>query len=48
MWRKYVARYATDKRLATYFAAHHREYDGTQLVVSHILLRPSLRRRENP
>lgn len=41
VWRKYVARYATDKRLATYFAAHHREYDGTQLVVSHILLRPS-------
>ena len=41
VWRKYVARYATDRRLASYFAAHHREYDGTQLVVSHILLRPS-------
>ncbi len=41
MWRKYVARYATEERLASYFAAHHRDYDGTQLVVSHILLRPS-------
>ncbi|MGB7734406.1 MAG: peptidylprolyl isomerase [Thermoguttaceae bacterium] len=41
LWRKYVARYATDQRLASYFAAHHREYDGTQLLVSHILLRPS-------
>ena len=41
VWRKYVARYATDERLAAYFAAHHREFDGTQLVVSHILLRPS-------
>ena len=41
IWRKYVARYATDERLASYFAAHRREYDGTQLVVSHILLRRS-------
>ena len=41
VWRKYVARYATEERLASYFAAHHRDYDGTQLVVSHILLRPS-------
>jgi len=40
VWRKYVARYATEERLAAYFAAHRREYDGTQLVVSHILLRP--------
>jgi parvulin-like peptidyl-prolyl isomerase len=41
IWRKYMARYATDERLAAYFAAHRREFDGTQLVVSHILLRPS-------
>jgi parvulin-like peptidyl-prolyl isomerase len=41
VWRKYVARYATEERLASYFAAHRREFDGTQLVVSHILLRSS-------
>ena len=41
VWRKYVARYATEERLAAYFAAHRRDFDGTQLVVSHILLRPS-------
>jgi len=41
VWRKYVARYATEERLTAYFAAHHRDFDGTQLVVSHILLRPS-------
>ncbi len=41
VWRKYVARYATEERLKSYFAVHHRDYDGTQLVVSHILLRPS-------
>jgi len=41
VWRKYVARYATEERLAAYFAAHRREFDGTQLVVSHILLRSS-------
>jgi parvulin-like peptidyl-prolyl isomerase len=40
-WRKYVGRYATEERLAAYFTAHRRQYDGTQLVVSHILLRPS-------
>ena len=36
-----MARYATEERLATYFAAHRRDFDGTQLVVSHILFRPS-------
>jgi hypothetical protein len=41
VWRKYTARYATEERVSAYFAAHRREYDGTQLVVSHILLRPS-------
>jgi parvulin-like peptidyl-prolyl isomerase len=41
VWRKYVARYATEERLAAYFAAHRHEFDGTQFVVSHILLRPS-------
>ena len=41
VWQKYSTRYVTDDRLASFFAAHHRDYDGTQLVVSHILLRPS-------
>jgi parvulin-like peptidyl-prolyl isomerase len=41
VWRKYVVRYATEQRLAAYFAVHRREFDGTQLVVSHILLRSS-------
>jgi len=48
VWRKYVARYATEERLKSYFAAHRREYDGTQLVVSHILLRPSPAGSKNP
>jgi len=39
-WKKYLGRYITEKRLATYFDAHRREFDGTQLEVSHILLRP--------
>jgi peptidyl-prolyl cis-trans isomerase C len=40
-WEKYLARYATDARLESYFNAHRREFDGTQLVVSHVLLRPA-------
>ena len=40
LWPKYLARYVTDKRLASYFAAHRRELDGTEVSVSHILLRP--------
>lgn len=38
-WQKYLARYITEKRLAAYFQAHRREFDGTQISVSHILLR---------
>jgi parvulin-like peptidyl-prolyl isomerase len=41
LWRKYVARYANEQRIASTFAARHRDFDGTQLVVSHILFRPS-------
>jgi parvulin-like peptidyl-prolyl isomerase len=40
VWPKYAARYATEERLASYFAAHRREFDGTQISVSHVLLRP--------
>lgn len=39
IWRRYVARVATDEVLEKYFTAHHRDYDGTKLHVSHILLR---------
>lgn len=39
LWRRYVARAATDEVLEKYFNAHHRDYDGTKLRVSHILLR---------
>ena len=41
VWEKYRARYVTPKRLDAFFAAHHRDYDGTEMAVSHILLRPS-------
>lgn len=39
LWRRYVARAASDEVLEKYFTAHHRDYDGTKLRVSHILLR---------
>jgi parvulin-like peptidyl-prolyl isomerase len=41
VWRKLTTQYVTEERLAAYFAAHRRDYDGTQLAVSHILLWPS-------
>jgi parvulin-like peptidyl-prolyl isomerase len=41
VWDKYLARYATDRRAEAFFEAHRREFDGTELAVSHILLRPS-------
>jgi parvulin-like peptidyl-prolyl isomerase len=40
VWGKFVARYVTHERVEAYFQAHHREFDGSQLSVSHILLRP--------
>lgn len=39
-WEKYLARYLTDQRRCAYFEAHRRELDGTEVVVSQILLRP--------
>jgi len=39
-WKKYVASQASDARLASFFSEHRREFDGTELEVSHILLRP--------
>lgn len=40
-WPKCLARYVTPERLQSYFNAHRREFDGSQVVVSHILLRPA-------
>ena len=45
LWRlvwvdRYLARYRTPERRAAWFSAHHRDVDGTELAVSHILLQP--------
>jgi len=39
-WPKYLARYISEARLEQHFAAHRREFDGTELAVSHVLLAP--------
>ncbi len=39
-WGKYLATVLTDDVLSKYFEAHRQEYDGTELRVSHIVLRP--------
>jgi parvulin-like peptidyl-prolyl isomerase len=39
-WGKFVERELTDARLKSYFDAHQKEFDGTELKVSHIVLRP--------
>ena len=41
VWDRYLARYCTPERRETWFQDHHRDLDGTELVVSHILLRPA-------
>lgn len=40
VWDKFLARYLTPEREASYFHDHQRELDGTRLAVSQILLRP--------
>jgi parvulin-like peptidyl-prolyl isomerase len=40
-WPKYLVRYATEARLEQHFAAHRREFDGTEVSVSHVLLAPA-------
>ncbi len=40
-WERYLAKYVTESRLASYFEAHRREFDGTEVVASHILLQPA-------
>jgi parvulin-like peptidyl-prolyl isomerase len=41
VWEKYRERYLSDARLREYFEQHRRDFDGTQVAVSHILLRPA-------
>jgi len=38
-WRKYLEKYFTDENLQKYFDKHHRDFDGTQLQVAHILFK---------
>jgi parvulin-like peptidyl-prolyl isomerase len=40
VWDKFLARYLTAQRREAWFAAHHVDLDGTELLVSHVLLRP--------
>jgi peptidyl-prolyl cis-trans isomerase C len=40
LFQEYLERNLTDERLQAYFNQHRREFDGTELRVSHILLRP--------
>jgi parvulin-like peptidyl-prolyl isomerase len=39
-WGKYLRGLLTDEKVEKFFEAHRQEYDGTELRVSHILLRP--------
>ncbi|MGA2254386.1 MAG: peptidylprolyl isomerase [Thermoguttaceae bacterium] len=41
VWDRYLAKYRTPQRRETWFQKHHNELDGTELVVSHVLLRPA-------
>lgn len=39
-WRKFLNRRVTDEALEKYFAAHRRDFDGSEVRASHILLKP--------
>jgi parvulin-like peptidyl-prolyl isomerase len=41
VWDRYLAKYCTPQRREAWFRDHHADLDGTELVVSHILLRPA-------
>ena len=41
-WQKFLKQKVTDESLEAYFKAHQRDFDGTELRVSHILLRPTV------
>lgn len=43
-WNRYADEQLTSSELQRYFDAHHRDFDGTELRVSHILLRVEGRR----
>jgi parvulin-like peptidyl-prolyl isomerase len=40
-WEKFMRENLTDAALEAFFNSHRRDYDGTQLRASHILLRPT-------
>jgi parvulin-like peptidyl-prolyl isomerase len=40
-WRRYLETNLTDENLQRYFERHRREFDGTELRVAHILLKPA-------
>jgi parvulin-like peptidyl-prolyl isomerase len=40
VWEKYLAKYITESRLESYFKTHRRDFDGSKVAVSHILLQP--------
>ena len=40
-WQKYVRQLMTAEVIERYFKVHQRDFDGTELRVSHILLRPT-------
>ncbi len=41
-WRRYLERHLTDANLEKYFERHRREFDGTELRVAHLLLKPAV------
>lgn len=40
VWEKFLGKFVTDARAEEYFKAHRREFDGSEVSVSHILLKP--------
>jgi parvulin-like peptidyl-prolyl isomerase len=40
-WQRYLAGRLTDENLEKYFSAHRREFDGTELKVAHLLIKPA-------
>jgi parvulin-like peptidyl-prolyl isomerase len=40
-WQQYLARQLTDANLERYFQRHRRDFDGTEVRVAHILLKPA-------
>lgn len=40
-WQKYLGKQLTDENLKQYFERNRRDFDGTQLKVAHVLLKPA-------